>query len=190
MPYRDDLAAAHARIVVAEVEAATAKATLADVLHRLATNNVMMPPPAIFIGIGGYVVAVAPTSGQVLWQHKLTASGAVNVVYDQGVLLAGVAGKVFRLDPLTGAELWRNSLRGYGMGLPCLVVVPHPLPPLATVFVGIASSLLALAVDTGAEHWKTKLTGAIFSATDLISSGVDLDIFLRTKPFNSAGSSS
>jgi outer membrane protein assembly factor BamB len=165
MTYRDDLEAAHARVAAAEAAAATAEATLADVLQREASNLVTTAPPAIFVGIGGHVVAVATVTGMVLWQHKLTMSGVVTVVYDQGVLLAGVAGELYRLDINTGEVLWHNKLRGYGLGLPCLVIVPHPVPPLATVFVGIASSIIALDVATGTARWTNKLTSSMLAAT-------------------------
>ena len=45
------------------------------------------------------------------------------------------------------------------------MIVPHPVPPLATVFIGIASSIIALDVTTGTARWTNKLTSSMLATT-------------------------
>jgi len=71
----------------------------------------------LYIGVGGHVVAVNPTTGEEIWRSKLRSSTFVTVQVAGDAVLAGAAGELFCLDAVTGTIRWRNRLKGLGMGL-------------------------------------------------------------------------
>jgi outer membrane protein assembly factor BamB len=75
----------------------------------------------LFIGIGGHVVAVDPSTGEEVWRTKLKTSAVTTVTVAGGVLYGAAGGELFRLDPATGDILWRNRLKGLGMGVVAFV---------------------------------------------------------------------
>ena len=77
----------------------------------------MAQSKALFIGIGGSVVALDRSTGEELWRSRLKAGDFTNVVLDNGDLYASSRGQIFCLDPATGAVRWRNKLAGLGWGL-------------------------------------------------------------------------
>ncbi len=81
----------------------------------------------LIIGIGGYVVAIDPSTGTEIWRTKLKSplleSSVFVTVFQSGSrVFAGFSGELFCLDGATGNVLWQNKLKGLGMGLvsfPC-----------------------------------------------------------------------
>ena len=71
---------------------------------------------AVFVGIGGAVVALDRATGQEVWRAKLS-SDFVNVVLDEGELYAATKGELFCMDPTSGQVRWHNPLKGLGRGL-------------------------------------------------------------------------
>ena len=71
----------------------------------------------LFIGVGGHVVAIDPSTGNELWRAKLKTASIVTVLPMPGRVLAGAGGELFCLDARTGDMLWRNKLKGLGLGL-------------------------------------------------------------------------
>jgi outer membrane protein assembly factor BamB len=71
----------------------------------------------LYIGVGGHVVAINPSTGEEIWRRKLRASTFVTVQVAGDAVLAGAAGELFCLDATTGTIRWRNRLKGLGMGL-------------------------------------------------------------------------
>ncbi|HVO48174.1 MAG TPA: PQQ-binding-like beta-propeller repeat protein [Steroidobacteraceae bacterium] len=73
--------------------------------------------PALFLGVGGHVVALDPATGQELWRTKLKAS-SVTTIWSAGQrIYAGSQGEVFCLDAAVGHILWHNKLKGLGQGV-------------------------------------------------------------------------
>jgi outer membrane protein assembly factor BamB len=72
---------------------------------------------AVYIGIGGTVLALDRTTGQEVWRNKLKMSDFVSVVLRDGDLYATAAGEIYCLDPATGVVRWHNQLKGLGRGL-------------------------------------------------------------------------
>jgi len=71
----------------------------------------------IFVGIGGYAVAVDRATGSDVWQTKLRGSDFVNVVVDGRDVFASTRGRLYCLDATTGTIKWENPLTGLGLGL-------------------------------------------------------------------------
>ena len=71
----------------------------------------------LFIGIGGYAVAIDPATGSELWRTKLKATPFVTIQAAGSLVFAGAGGELFCLDAASGAILWRNKLKGLGTGL-------------------------------------------------------------------------
>ncbi len=74
----------------------------------------------IFLGIGGYVVALNRFDGHELWRTKLGgiwSSGFVtSVTLLDDLLYATSNGEITCLDPRTGEVKWHNGLSGLGTG--------------------------------------------------------------------------
>jgi outer membrane protein assembly factor BamB len=71
----------------------------------------------LFIGIGGKVVAIDPSTGEERWRTKLASSSITTVGIVGGALYAAAQGELSRLDPATGTILWTNKLSGLGLGV-------------------------------------------------------------------------
>gem|GEM_PF-1141656 len=97
------------------------------------------------------VLALDPTSGEVLWKRKSTT--VRDLAGDEERLFSrGEDGTVRRLDPLSGEPLWERSLEG-GVAPPALVV---PAVSLLVVAAG-ADSLVALKITDGARRWAIRV---------------------------------
>ena len=70
----------------------------------------------LYIGVGGYVVAVDPSSVTELWRTRLKMSSFVTVWQSGDRIYAGAGGELFCLAP-SGDVLWRNRLKGLGTGI-------------------------------------------------------------------------
>jgi outer membrane protein assembly factor BamB len=163
--YRDQLEAAMARADAAESQANQAKEILAQVLASNTIELSKRQPALIYVGIAGQVLALDAVTGEIQWACKVASSNVVNVVYESGILLAGVSGKLFRIDTTTGELLWTNKLRGMGLGLPSLAMVPLQLAPHATVFVGLRSHVIAINCDSGEQRWNVELGSVLGGST-------------------------
>ena len=72
---------------------------------------------ALFIGIGGHVAAIDPTTGAELWRTKLAVGGGfVSVTTHGPYLVAAHSGELYCLDREDGRILWHNTLKGLGVG--------------------------------------------------------------------------
>lgn len=71
----------------------------------------------IFVGIGGYAVALDRATGSDIWRTKLRGSDFVNVAIDGRDVFASTRGRLYCLDATTGAIKWENDLKGLGLGL-------------------------------------------------------------------------
>jgi outer membrane protein assembly factor BamB len=71
----------------------------------------------IFIGIGGYAVALDRATGSEVWRTKLKGSDFVNVAVDGRDVFASSRGRLYCLDSSTGTIRWENELKGLGWGL-------------------------------------------------------------------------
>jgi outer membrane protein assembly factor BamB len=74
-------------------------------------------PEPLYIGIGGHIVCLHPTTGAEVWRTKLKSAAYVTLCQVDGRIMAGAGGELFCLDPRTGEILWRNKLKGLGMGV-------------------------------------------------------------------------
>src|ERR1043166_2959579 len=75
------------------------------------------PSEPLYIGVGGYAVAIDRATGDELWRTKLKSSSFVTVYSDSGGLYAGAKGEIFCLDRTTGSILWHNRLVGLGLNV-------------------------------------------------------------------------
>jgi outer membrane protein assembly factor BamB len=75
------------------------------------------PSEPLYIGVGGYAVAIDRATGDELWRTKLKSSSFVTVYSDGGGLYAGAKGELFCLDRTTGSILWHNRLVGLGLNV-------------------------------------------------------------------------
>jgi outer membrane protein assembly factor BamB len=87
----------------------------------------------VYVGIGGYVVAVDRTTGTEMWRTRLRTGALVNLAADDRCLYASAQGQLFCLDPATGAILWKNPLRSLGIGLVSLLLAGGVSGPLASL---------------------------------------------------------
>jgi outer membrane protein assembly factor BamB len=72
----------------------------------------------IYIGVGGHVAAVRPTTGEEIWRSKLKSSGSFVTIQVMGDhILAGAGGELFCLDARSGEIVWHNKLKGLGLGV-------------------------------------------------------------------------
>jgi len=71
----------------------------------------------LFIGIGGHVVALNPTSGEEIWRAKIKSSSYVTICVVGDQVYAGAGGELFCLSAASGELVWRNKLKGLGHGL-------------------------------------------------------------------------
>ena len=71
----------------------------------------------IFVGIGGYAVALDRATGSEVWRTKLRGGDFVNVAVDGRDLFATARGRLYCLDCSTGTIRWENELKGLGFGL-------------------------------------------------------------------------
>lgn len=71
----------------------------------------------LFLGIGGYAVALDRRTGEERWRQKLKSQSYVTIAFDGHSLFAACAGELFCLDPATGEPRWHNKLPGLGTGL-------------------------------------------------------------------------
>ena len=72
----------------------------------------------VYLGMKGSVMAIDRKNGSIVWETKLSGSGMVNVVWDDGLLLAHTRGELYAVVPENGRIAWKNDLpgKGYGMG--------------------------------------------------------------------------
>jgi outer membrane protein assembly factor BamB len=75
------------------------------------------PAETLYIGIGGYLVAIAASSGEELWRSKLKGSSYVTISVHPKAVYAGAAGELFCIDPSSGQIRWQNKLPGLGRGV-------------------------------------------------------------------------
>jgi outer membrane protein assembly factor BamB len=71
----------------------------------------------IFVGIGGYAVAVDRATGSEVWRTKLRGSDFVNVAVEGRDVFASTRGRLYCVDAATGTIKWENELKGLGLGL-------------------------------------------------------------------------
>lgn len=71
----------------------------------------------VFIGVGGHVVALDPTTGVEIWRTRLKSSTFVTLSVSDDRILAGAGGELYCLDAGSGAILWHNKLKGLGLGI-------------------------------------------------------------------------
>ena len=73
---------------------------------------------ALYVGLGGHIVAIDTATGEELWRTKLKRGANDATVYQDGQYVYGAAsGEVFCLDPATGDVRWNAKLKGLGTGL-------------------------------------------------------------------------
>ena len=78
------------------------------------------PRLPLYLGIGGYAVAVNRLTGEEIWRRKLKNQTYVTIYSDGESVYAGCSGELFCLDPATGEIRWHNKLPRLGQGLICL----------------------------------------------------------------------
>ncbi len=71
----------------------------------------------IFVGRGGYALALHRDTGQIVWSNNQLRSGYTTLLLDGDRLIVSTNGYLYGLDPLTGAIRWENPLSGYGVGV-------------------------------------------------------------------------
>ncbi len=76
-----------------------------------------MDTGALYIGVGGHVVAVDLATGTEMWRTKLKRTSYVTLQVTEHAIYAGANGELFCLDPATGSIRWKNGLSGLGYGL-------------------------------------------------------------------------
>ena len=95
---------------------------------------------ALFLGVGGHVVALDPASGQELWRTKIKDS-SVTTIWSVGQrIYAGSQGEVFCLDAAVGHVLWHNKLKGLGQGV---VAFPGSEPEAAAAVAAAQAAAIA-----------------------------------------------
>lgn len=102
---------------------------------------------SLIIGVGGYVVAVDPSTGSELWRTKLKSTQFVTVLPTRSQVFAGAGGELFCLDKASGQILWRNKLPRLGTGL---VSLGTALDPAAAAMLAAAQAAAAVAATTAA----------------------------------------
>ncbi len=74
-------------------------------------------PEPLYIGVGGHIVCLHPTTGDEIWRTKLKSAAYVTLQVTDGSIMAGAGGELFCLDPRTGEIRWHNKLKGLGLGV-------------------------------------------------------------------------
>ena len=77
----------------------------------------------IFVGRGGWALAVHRDTGQIVWSNDQMKSGYTTLLLDGDRLIVSTNGYLYCLDPLTGQILWQNPLTGYRVGVTTLASV-------------------------------------------------------------------
>lgn len=77
----------------------------------------------IFVGFGGYVLALHRDTGEIVWSNSELHSGYVSMLLDGDRLIVSCDGYMYCLSPLTGEIAWHNPLKGYGTGVAHLLSV-------------------------------------------------------------------
>jgi outer membrane protein assembly factor BamB len=112
------------------------------------------PRNHLYLGIGGYAVAVDRSTGEEIWRRKLKSQTYVTLYCDGDSLYAGCAGELFCLDPATGELRWHNKLPRLGQGLICFSGANESILSSGTE----AANVSAMAATTAA-------TAAVIAAT-------------------------
>lgn len=158
MDYRDDLTAALLRAQELEQHADELTRQVAELRGDYTRQAKAEQAPYVFVATTGHVAALDPQTGDIAWQQRIKGSVTpLHLVADGASLFVGGSGRVFRLAPLTGDVLWSNELRGYGHDLPTLALAPRTHVMADWLFVGLATSVVALAASDGSMRWSTKL---------------------------------
>ena len=77
----------------------------------------------IFVGRGGWALAVHRETGQIVWSNDQMKTGYTTLLLDGDQLIVSTNGYLYCLDPLTGAIRWQNPLTGYRTGVTTLASV-------------------------------------------------------------------
>ena len=77
----------------------------------------------IFVGRGGWALALHRDTGQIVWSNDQMKSGYTTLLLDGDRLIVSTNGYLYCLDPLTGAIRWENPLTGYRTGVTTLASV-------------------------------------------------------------------
>ena len=87
----------------------------------------------IFVGRGGWALALHRDTGQIVWSNDQMKSGYTTLLLDGDRLIVSTNGYLYCLDPLTGTILWQNPLAGYRVGVTTLASVRGGSPADAAV---------------------------------------------------------
>ncbi len=77
----------------------------------------------IFVGRGGWALALHRDTGQIVWSNDQMKSGYTTLLLDGDRLIVSTNGYLYCLDPLTGVIRWQNPLTGYRVGVTTLASV-------------------------------------------------------------------
>ena len=77
----------------------------------------------IFVGRGGWALALHRETGQIVWSNDQMKTGYTTLLLDGDRLIVSTNGYLYCLDPLTGAIRWQNPLAGYRVGVTTLASV-------------------------------------------------------------------
>ena len=77
----------------------------------------------IFVGRGGWALALHRDTGAIVWHNDQMRSGYTTLLLDGDRLIVSTDGYLYGLDPLTGVIRWHNPLSGYGVGVTTMVSV-------------------------------------------------------------------
>ena len=82
----------------------------------------------IFVGRGGWALAVHRDTGQIVWANDQMKSGYTTLLLDGDRLIVSTNGYLYCLNPLTGDIVWQNPLSGYRTGVTTLASVRGTTP--------------------------------------------------------------
>lgn len=99
----------------------------------------------LYIGLGGYLVAIDRATGAEIWRCRLRSSSFVTITVEPEAIYAGANGELFCVDPATGTIRWHNRLKGLGTS-----VVAFGGSPQATVAAAVRAAQAAAAAAAGA----------------------------------------
>lgn len=71
----------------------------------------------VYLGIKGSALALSRSTGEILWNTRLTGGDFVNLLRDDDAVFAATKGEIFCLDADTGDIRWHNKLPGMGFGM-------------------------------------------------------------------------